>query len=141
MLTGNDSRERVTKRMRWIARIWSLPLIAGALLVAIGWASSLLTGVTDPNAVEEYPLTEALSPIFIVVSVAGLGIAWRWERLGGVIAALFQLAALVALLIHSPLARDFPRMVVPYLLWLIVTVPAALFLVCWWRTRRAASPE
>jgi len=82
MENGNGSRERVTKRIRWIARIWSLPLIAGALVVAIGWTWSWLTGVTDPHAVEGNPPTEALAPIFLVVSVAGLGMAWRWERPG-----------------------------------------------------------
>jgi len=127
--------------MRWVARIWSLPLIAGALLVAIGWAWSWLTGATDPNAVEGNPPTEALVPIFLVVSIAGLGMAWRWERLGGAIAAVFQLAALVALLIHRPLTDDLSRLAIPYLLWLMVAVPAVLFLVCWWRTRQAAAPE
>ncbi len=141
MVKGNGGRERVTKRMRWVARIWSLPLIAGALVVAIGWTWSWLTGATDPHRVEGNPPAEALAPIFLVVSVVGLGMAWRWERLGVAVATLFQLAALVALLIHSPLTRDFPRMVVPYLLWLIVTVPGALFLICWWRTRRAAALE
>ncbi len=141
MENGNGSRERVTKRIRWIARIWSLPLIAGALVVAIGWTWSWLTGVTDPHAVEGNPPTEALAPIFLVVSVAGLGMAWRWERLGVTVVTLFQLAALVALLIHSPPTHDFPRMVVPYLLWMIVTIPGLLFLACWWRSRQAATSE
>lgn len=143
MENRSRSRDWTTKRMRWVARIWSLPLIAGALVLAIGWTWSWVTGATDPHRVEGNPPTEALAPIFLVVSVVGLGMAWRWERVGGVIAALFQLAALVALLIHRPLIRDFPSMAVvgPYLLWLIVTVPGALFLICWWRTRQAAALE
>ncbi|MBN1657321.1 MAG: hypothetical protein JXA93_02915 [Anaerolineae bacterium] len=136
MAKGNGNRDRVTQWMRWIARIWSLPLMSCALLVLVGYGWSwLTTGVADPYAVEDYALTEALPPIFMLLSSVGLGIAWRWERLGGTIAVVFQLAALPLLFIHSPLTRDFPRMVVPYLLSMIVTIPGVLFLVCWWRSR------
>lgn len=136
MTKGNGSRERVTKWIRWIARVWSFPLIAGALLVFAGnvwsWVSK---GVADPYAVESYAAIEALPPILLFVSILGLGIAWRWEQWGGTIAAVFQLATLAVLLLYSPIARDFPRSGIPYLLWLIVTIPAILFLVCWWRSR------
>jgi hypothetical protein len=84
---------------------------------------------------EKIPFIEILPPLFMCLSVLGLGIAWRWERLGGTISIVFQLAVLLALCIHSPLTRDFPRMAVPYLLSVIVAVPGALFLVCWWRSK------
>ena len=136
MAKGNDSRERVTKRIRWIARIWSLPLIAYALLMFAGYAWSwATTGVADPHAVEDYPPTEALPPIFMFLSVLGLGIAWRWERLGGTIVIVFQLAVLSLLLVQTPLTRDFPRTAIPYLLSMIVTNPGVLFLVCGWRSK------
>ena len=133
---GSDSRDRVTKRIRWIARIWSVPLIVYALLLFVGYAwSYLTTGVADPNAVEDVPWTEALSPIFMLLSIVGLAIAWRWERLGSTIAVLFQLAVLVTLLIQRPLTQDFSRTAIPYMLWLIVAIPGVLFLVCWRRSR------
>lgn len=136
MAKGNGGHDRATKWIRWIARIWSLPLMGCALLILVGYAWSWLTSsVADPYAVEDYPPTEALPPIFMFLSIVGLGIAWRWERLGGTIDIVFQLAALPLLFIHSPLTRDFPRLAVPYLLSMIITIPGVLFLVCWWRSK------
>ena len=142
MTKGNDSRNRVTKWIRWIARIWGFPIIVYALLMLIGYAWNwVTTGVADPHAVEDYPPIEALPPIFMFLSVLGLGIAWRWERLGGTITIVFQLAALSLLLIHSPITHDFPRSAVPYLLSMIITTPGILFLVCWWRSRKRIIPQ
>jgi len=142
MASGNGSRDRGTKWLRWIARVWSLPIIVWALLFVVGYASDWATGgAGDPYAVEDYPFTEALAPIFMLVSSLGLGIAWRWERWGGLIAAVFQLAALTVLLLYRPITHDFPRSGIPYLLWLIVTIPAILFLVCWRRSRQGTYQE
>jgi hypothetical protein len=136
MAEGNGSRDRVTKWIRWIARIWSLPIMAGALLVLVGYVWSWATsGAADPYAVEDYPPMEALPPIFVFLSIVGLGIAWRWERLGGMIVMVFQLVVLVLLFMTSPLTHDFPRLAVPYLLWMIITIPGVLFLVCGWRPK------
>jgi hypothetical protein len=134
---GDNSRNRVTQWIRWIARIWSLPITVGALLVLVGYAWNWVTtgGVADPYAVENVPFIEVLPPIFLLLSALGLGIAWHWERLGGTIVVVFQLAMLLVLCIHSPITRDFPRLAVPYLLSMMVTIPGALFLVCWWRSR------
>jgi len=136
MTKGNGSRDRVTKWIRWVARIWSFPIIVYALLLFVGYAWNwVTTGVADPYAVEDYPPIEALPPIFMFLSILGLGLAWRWERLGGTIAIVFQLAALSVLLFTSPITHDFPRSAVPYLLWMIVTIPGIVFLVCWWRSK------
>ena len=133
---SSDSRDRVTKWIRWVARIWSVPIIVIALLVFAGNAWSWVTsGAADPHAVEGYPWTEALPPILMFVSILGLGIAWRWERLGAIIALVFQLVVIVTLLIQTPLAQDFPRSAMPYVLWVIVTIPAVLFLAAWWRSK------
>ena len=133
---GSDSRDRLTKWIRWIARIWSVPIIVGALLFLAGAAWNLATtGVADPNAVEGYPWTEALPPILMFLSIVGLGIAWRWQRLGAILALVFQLAVMVTLLIQTPLAQDFPRTAMPYLLWIIVTIPGVLFFAAWWRSK------
>ena len=133
---SRDSRDRVTRWIRWIARIWSVPIIVFALLFLIGTAWNLATtGVADPNAVEGYPWTENLPPIFLLLSILGLAIAWRWERLGAIIALVFQLALIVTLLIQTPIARDFPRTAMPYVLWVIVTIPGVLFFATWWRSK------
>ncbi|MCK4543640.1 MAG: hypothetical protein KAU17_15520 [Spirochaetales bacterium] len=54
------------------------------MLIGYAW-SWVTTGVADPHTVEDYPLIEALPPIFMFLGVLGLGLAWRWERLGGTI--------------------------------------------------------
>ena len=142
MAVGNDSHNRVTKWIRWIARIWSFPIIVYALLMFIGYGWSwATTGVADPHAVEDYPPIEALPPILMFLSVLGLGIAWRWERVGGTITVVFQLAALSVLLVTSPITHDFPRSGVPYLLAMIIAIPGILFLVCWWRSRKSVIPN
>ena len=136
MAKENGNRDRVTKWMRWIARIWSLPIIVFALLFLVGTAWNLATtGVADPHAVEDYPPTENLPPIFLLLSILGLAIAWRWERLGGTIAVVCQLAVVALLLIQTPITRDFPRTAIPYVLSMIVAIPGVLFLVCWRRSR------
>ena len=136
MAKENGSRDRVTKWIRWIARIWSLPIIVFALLFLVGSAWDLATtGEADPYAVEDYPPTEALPPIFMFLSILGLGIAWRWERLGGAIAIVFQLVVLILLLIQRPLTQDFSRWAIPYLLSVVTIIPAILFLVSWWRSK------
>ena len=136
MTKDDSSRKRVTKWIRWVARIWSLPIILYALIMLVGYSWSwITTGVADPHAVEDVPLVEALPPILMFLSVLGLGVAWRWERLGGAITLVFVLAVLVLLLIQTPIARDFPRSAVPYLMSLVVAIPGALFLVCWRRSK------
>ena len=142
MTKGNDSRNRVTKWIRWTARIWGFPIMGFALFMPLGYVAHWVeTGVPIPPVGEFNPPIEDLLPIFIFLSALGLGIAWRWERLGGTITIVFQLAALSLLLIHSPITHDFPRSAVPYLLSMIITTPGILFLVCWWRSRKRAIPN
>ncbi|NOR83717.1 MAG: hypothetical protein GQ526_09515 [Ardenticatenales bacterium] len=142
MTEGEDSRNRVTKWIRWIARIWSFPIVIFALLMLTGYAWNwVTTGVADPYAVEDYPPIEALPPILMFVSVLGLGIAWRWERLGGTIAIVFQLAAFLLLSFTTPITRDFPRSAVPYLMSIVIATPGILFLVGWWRSSKRAIPN
>jgi hypothetical protein len=140
-VTGVD--DRTTKRIRWIARIWGT-LVAGViLLTAIGYAWSwLTTGVADPHAVEDYPPIENVPPLLALVSAIGLALAWRWERLGGAIAVASNLAGLPVLLVHWPIAQDFPRfLVAPYGVWLMIAIPGILFLICWRRSKRRAIPD
>jgi len=142
MTKGNDSRNRVTKWIRWIARIWSFPIIVYALLMFVGYAWNWVTiGVADPHVVEDLPFIEALPPIFMFLSVLGLGIAWHWERMGGTIAIVFELVVLSLLLFDRPISDDFPRSAAPYLMSMIVGIPGILFLVCWWRSREGTIPN
>ena len=139
----NDVGDRVTKWIRWIARIWGTLIVAFTLLMLIGYAWNwVTTGTSDPHAVEDYPPIENLPPLFALLSALGLGIAWRWEGLGGAIAVVFNLAGLPVLLIHWPIAEGFPRyLVAPYGVWMMIAIPGVLFLMCWWRSKRRVISE
>ena len=131
MAKENKNRHQLTKWLRWIARIWSIPLIVYALMTFIGYGWSwLTTGVADPYAVEDVPPLEALPPILLFASVIGLGIAWRWERAGALASLSFTLITLVLLIIERPITGDFSRAMIPYLLTLVVAIPGILFVVC-----------
>ena len=132
---GDDAR--VTKWMRWIARIWGTLIILVALLFLVGYASNwVTTGVADPYAVEDYPPIEDWPPRLMFLSVLGLALAWRWEGWGGAMAVLPQLVNLPLFLIHWPIARDFPRyLFAPYGVSMLTAIPGVLFMVCWWRSR------
>ncbi|NOQ39062.1 MAG: hypothetical protein GQ562_01985 [Anaerolineales bacterium] len=136
MANVNDTDDRKTKLIRRIARIWSVPIILYSLMMLSGYTWNwLTTGVADPYAVEGYPFIEALPPILMFLAVLGLAIAWRWERLGGVINLVFLLGVIVLLLITRPLTDDFSRFVIPYLMTIVIAIPGILFLVCWRRSR------
>ena len=138
----SDTGDRGTKLIRRIARIWSAPIIVYSLMMLTGYAWNwLTTGKADPYAVEGYPFVEALPPIFMFLGVLGLAIAWRWERLGGVINLVFQSAVILALLITRPLTDDFSRFVIPYLMTIVIAIPGILFLVYWRRSRETPTLE
>jgi hypothetical protein len=142
MTEDSKKDDRLTKWIRWIARIWSAPIIIYALLLLAGYAWDWMTiGTADPYAVDDYPFVEAIPPILLFVSILGLAIAWRWEGLGGFIALGFQIATLFVLAIQRPITGDFYWSVFPYLLTMVVAVPGILFCVCWWRSRRTPPPE
>ena len=127
----NNGRDRATIRLRWIARIWGTVIIAIALLVLIGNVWSWVTmGEADPYAVEDYPLIENVPPLFALLSAVGLAVAWLREGIGGTITLVFSLATLPILLIHWPIAQDFPRyLVAPYGVWMVIIVPGMLVAV------------
>ena len=137
MTSVSDRGDRAKKRIRRIARIWSAPIIVYSLMMFAGYSWNwVTTGTADPYAVEGYPPVEALPPILMFLSVLGLGIAWRWERLGGAITLGFELAVLLLLLMHRPITGDFSRSAIPYAMWTVIVIPGILFLVCGWRSRR-----
>lgn len=135
MLNIKNGDDRSTHRICWIARIWGAAIIAITLLILTGYGWNwLTTGKADPHAAEDYPPIENVPPLFLVLSVVGLGVAWRREGLGAAIALAFSLATLPVLLVHWPITHDFPRyLVAPYGTWMLVAIPGALFLVCWRR--------
>ena len=122
-------QSKPTKWTRLIARILSVPIITYALLLLIGYTVSwLTTGTADPHAVEDYPFIENLPPIFMFLAIIGLAVAWKKEKLGGIINLAFCLATLPILLIHWPVAQD-PRFITPYIILSIIMLPGVLLLI------------
>lgn len=127
--------QRITKRIHWSARILSIPIVLYAVILAVGYIWSwLATGTADPYAVEQVTIMESLPLISLCIGIIGLGIAWRRERLGGMISILAVLTATVLLLFISPITADFPRSGIPYLLVLAAAIPGMLFLISSHRT-------
>ena len=111
--------------LRWIARICALLSIGFVLLFLFG------EGLTV-NGVWPTPV-EWIGLLFFPFGLAlGLLIAWRYELLGGVVAA----GSIVAFYLWSYVVHgDFPRG--PYIL--LLALPALLFLIFAWRKPAAAT--
>jgi hypothetical protein len=123
---------KIEFRLRWIARIWSIVIIAFVLIMLIGYAVNWVkTGTADSHAMKDYPAIENMIPLTLILSVLGLGIAWRWEGLGGAINISFYLANLA---VHFWMISPRPY---PYPIAIAILTPGILFLVCWWISRKA----
>ena len=131
MADAQGGADRTTKWIRRIARIWGTVVIAITLLSAI-----LHAVVPDPYATD-YPPVENLMPLLMCISVAGLGIAWRWEGLGGAINILFFIANLG---LYWLIRGRFFSLEILAILSLAI-VPGILFMVYWWRTRSTSPPH
>jgi len=120
-----------TKRLRLIVRIWSAVVIGITLLIFIGYIGNYFTtGQMDPNAVEDYPPIENIPPLLNLFSAFSLAMAWKWEKIGGIITIILQLILLPIYIIHWPLSENIRYLIAPYGMFLIVIIPGILFLVC-----------
>lgn len=136
MAETKETSDRILIWIRRIARIWSFPVIVYALLLLIGYTVNwVTTGKADPNAVEGYPFIENLPPLFMLLAIIGLGIAWRSEKIGGIMNLIFCLLTLPILLIHWPITQD-SRFAIPLILLVIVAFPGVLFFTYWWKSRK-----
>jgi hypothetical protein len=121
------STDRPVKWMRRIARALSVVIIAITLFIAVGH-------LVAPEPVEaDYPPVENLLPLVMVLSVLGLGLAWRWEGLGAAITLGFF--GLHLILYWAIRGRFFPLQMLPIFSPVVIT--GLLFLACWWRSRAA----
>ena len=127
--------------MKWIRRIaviWSAPIILYTLILFSGYTWNwLTTGTADPYAVREASLLESLPPILMLMSVIGLLIAWKWERLGSLLAIGFQILALVLLFVERPVIGVPLQALIPFFLSLLITIPGVLFYIHWLRSTQS----
>jgi cytochrome bd-type quinol oxidase subunit 2 len=111
----DENKKGWVKVTRWVARIWSLGLILLSLLVIL---------TPDVNQEVAVPWTDWLNLSIVFISVLGLALAWRWERLGGWISVVAL--AVFSVLFMITVERFFPTV----LIFLAgIGIPAALYLI------------
>ena len=117
-------------KIRRIARILSIVVILFALFMLI---SHVFFDDVEAGVEVEIKKYEMLGPIFMFISVFSLGLAWRWELLGGVLNILFFIFFYVSYWAVNN--QPLPLRAVPILG--LAIVPGILFLVCWNKSRQA----
>lgn len=114
------------RQVRQAARVFSFLIVLLTLLIAIGHI------IGDEPVVEDYPPIENLMPIIMLLSVAGLAVAWRWEAIGAAITLGFFVIHLV--LYWAVRGRFFPLGVLA--IFLPIPLTALMFLWVWWKSQK-----
>jgi len=109
---------RKLKTIRFIARIWTIPVVILALVAVL---TTDLNANADPS--------HWLSSFFLVmwgIAVLGLVIGWRWELAGGLI-------TIVTLVMRDTLYIIMRGTWVENILfvWFPLVPPAVMFLIAW----------
>jgi peptidoglycan/LPS O-acetylase OafA/YrhL len=113
-----------TKAMRWIARILALVAVGLFVFFAVEMGAKVFPTLSwGPQGI---PLLVAL-----VVALAGVLIAWRWELVGGVM-TVAGVAAIIALVC---LGSGSDMFYCAFLFTLPLLLAGGLFLACCWRSR------
>jgi hypothetical protein len=109
---------KVTLAIRWLARIWSIASIGFVLLIVVG--ELIYPHSPPPTTIRDW----VGLILFPFGTCLGLVLAWRWEGVGGAIAAGSLLGFyLVMWMIDGQLPRG------PY--FALVGTPGILFLAAW----------
>ena len=116
MTTANPV-PRTVKIIRWTARIWSIVVSAGAILIFF-----------SPNSLAAGPIlpVDIFLPSLVGVNFLGLFIAWRWELVGGI----FTIAMLFIRELAFVILKGYWEAGL-LILWLLIAPPAILFLVAY----------
>ena len=120
-----------TTAMRWAARILALIAVGLFVYFIIEFGTKVFPSLawTNPQGV---PLLIAL-----VLALAGVVIAWRWELIGGLIAVGCS-AAIIALVC----AGSGPDMFLcAFYFTLPLLLAGVLYLGCCWRTRKTSKSQ
>jgi hypothetical protein len=76
----------IVSNIRGVARVWSVLVWLLALVLVIGSRKG-----TSTNGIGNAPL-DILVPVCLLISLIGLGIAWRWEGWGVLINIAFYIS-------------------------------------------------
>ena len=115
---------RLVTVLRWTARVWSLVLLATAVLMFI---------FPDPAETEPIATGDAIVLGMWGLSVIGLLLGWRWERLGAVVVIAGVVGNAVGFrIVKGDWYPNLNYVIIPLILFVL---PAVAFLAC-----RAASP-
>jgi hypothetical protein len=122
-MSATNAVPRSVKILRWIARIWSIPVFVFVLLRIF---------TPDPYASgEPIPAEDWFLLILWGVAVLGLLVAWRWELVGGIITiAIMFIRELAWLILKGAWLVNF------LIVWAFLVPPAILFLVAWGLERK-----
>ncbi|MFC1726386.1 hypothetical protein ACFL4T_12230 [candidate division KSB1 bacterium] len=115
--------------LRWIARIFGTVIVLFFLLLFIGeFNRKDYINVGHPG---HYVMI-----VFSALASVGILMAWRWEAIGGFLAA-FGIIVFDLLNIFWVQSPRMAGTLIGSLLWLI---PGFLFIYCWWKTRGDSNP-
>jgi hypothetical protein len=121
MENQTDRQGVLTRVVRWSARVWSIASVGLLLLFVAG------EGI-NPTTRGEW-LGLLFFPLGICV---GMILGWWREGIGGSITVG---SLLVFYLIHFATAGTLPK----GWAWLVFAAPGLLFLLCWYRSRKAGT--
>ena len=97
-----DRYERTTKAIRWTARIF------GTLIVLFWLFVAFVSGITDPSEPE---IESIIMAILILGTTSGVLVAWKVERIGGLITLFFGIAHSIFALIVSGHNHGFAMLI------------------------------
>jgi hypothetical protein len=117
-MTKKKNISRKVLIIRWVARIWSLIVLAVALLFVF---------TPDPYASGE-PMR--FRDLFLLslwgIAILGLLIGWFWELLGGIITiAVMFLREIIWIILTGKWMVNF------LIIWVALVPPAILFIIAW----------
>jgi hypothetical protein len=119
-MNAASRRTRNAGIARWVARAWSLLIVAFVVMMVV---------TPDPYATEPVPAEDWFLLGVWGVAVLGLVVAWRWERTGALITigTMFLREPIWVILKGGWLVNFL-------IVWVALVPPAVLFLLSWrWR--------
>lgn len=88
MSTSSSKILKIAQSIRGVARVWSVLVFILALILVIG------TQFAPPTGVQVTGPLDKLIPLSLLISLIGLGVAWRWEGWGALINIIYYLAVI-----------------------------------------------